>query len=276
MQWFMALNECSDETLRDHVDKYENFARVAVFSARLNAPRLRPNLIYNGGENAFTREMSAMGVNVIFHRLSFEHLLDDVPGREALWRQTARGAMLRMDLPAIVASDETVLYTDTDVIFQADPGRFAFPCEVLAVSSEFNIDDFNAINTGAMIINLGNARQVFAELIRWTIPRLHLVPDYDQGAIRLFFNGNWARLDPRMNWKPYWGINPDALIVHYHGPKPSNFDTQSHLPLFGDGIYRHLYERNPASYAHYIALWHDYWRRYHEAARGPGEAPATR
>lgn len=266
MQWFMALNECSDEGLRNHVGKYEDFAKVAVFSARLNAPRLKPNLIYNGGENDFTREMAALGVNVVFHKLSFEHLLDAVPGRDALWRQTARGAMLRMDLPTIVDSDETILYTDTDVVFQADPGQFAFPCDVLAVSSEFDIDNFDAINTGAMIINLANARQPFAELIRWTIPRLHLIPDYDQGAFRLFFDGKWARLDPRMNWKPYWGINPAALIVHYHGPKPHNFDARSCVPDFADGIYRHLYERSPSGYEHYIGLWYDYLERYRQLA----------
>jgi hypothetical protein len=22
------------------------------------------------------------------------------------------------------------------------------------------------------------------------------------------------------NWRPYWGINPDVAILHFHGPKP--------------------------------------------------------
>lgn len=262
VEWFMALNELTDERYRDHLQKYEEFVRVAVFSAKLNAPRLKPNLVYNGRPNAFTREIEALGVNVIYHTLSFEHLLDSVPGRDDLWKQVARGAMLRMDIPSIVQSDETVLYTDTDVLFLADPGQFAFPCEIFAAGPEFDIKNFADINTGAMIINLKAARASFAELIEWTVRNLHVIPDYDQGAFRLFYQGKWARLDPRMNWKPYWGNNPQAMIVHYHGPKPNDFDPESFSTKFSAGIYQQLHDLNPNGYAHYIRLWYSYFREY--------------
>ena len=28
-------------------------------------------------------------------------------------------------------------------------------------------------------------------------------------------------LPDELNWKPYWGLNSNAEIVHFHGPKPS-------------------------------------------------------
>ena len=139
MQWFIALNEPIDPAFVGHTSLYENFAKVAVYSARKNAPGLVPNLIYNGPENSFTEEMQALGVNVFHHKLSFEHLLDSVPDRDDGWRHIARGAMLRMDLPEIVSSNETILYTDTDVLFLSDPSIYQFPCGIFAAGPEFAI-----------------------------------------------------------------------------------------------------------------------------------------
>ena len=29
----------------------------------------------------------------------------------------------------------------------------------------------------------------------------------------------------RFNWKPYWPYNPEATIMHWHGPKPSDYES---------------------------------------------------
>ncbi len=264
MQWFIALNQAIDPEYVDLTRDYESFAKIAVYSARKNAPGLVPNLIYNGPENQFTADMQKMGVRVIHHKLSFEHLLDDVPGRGQGWRHVARGAMLRMDIPDIVDGDDTILYTDTDVIFLSDPSRYAFPCDVFAAGPEFAIDNYKDINTGAMVINLAGARQSFRELNAWTVQNLAVIPDFDQGAFRYFYNGNWARLDPRMNWKPYWGISPDPIIVHYHGPKPNFFKPGSMERNFSSGALQTLYDRNPEGYAHFVRIWYGYYIEYQQ------------
>jgi hypothetical protein len=33
-------------------------------------------------------------------------------------------------------------------------------------------------------------------------------------------NKNVLVLPDRFNWKAYWGANPEATILHWHGPKP--------------------------------------------------------
>jgi hypothetical protein len=34
-----------------------------------------------------------------------------------------------------------------------------------------------------------------------------------------------------LNWKPYWGENAQAKIIHFHGPKPFQRDyLDSHWP----------------------------------------------
>ena len=108
-----------------------------------------------------------------------------------------------------------------------------------------------------MLINLQQCRNSFKDLKKWTIDNLAWVPDYDQGAIQHFFNGKWDRLDPRMNWKPYWGVKSDAIIIHFHGPKPSDFALKNYLPLFNEGIYDLLYKKDPDGYKHYVSGWSD-------------------
>jgi hypothetical protein len=149
------------------------------------------------------------------------------------------------------------LYTDTDVIFSSDPSRYLCETSSFAVGPEFDINNYIKINTGSMLINLQQCRNSFKDLKKWTIDNLAWVPDYDQGAIQHFFNGKWDRLDPRMNWKPYWGVKSDAIIIHFHGPKPSDFALKNYLPLFNEGIYDLLYKKDPDGYKHYVSGWSD-------------------
>ena len=48
---------------------------------------------------------------------------------------------------------------------------------------------------------------------------------------RVRYGPRWDRLRPELNWKPYWGENADAKIIHFHGPKPFQRDyIESHWP----------------------------------------------
>lgn len=254
MKWIFALNEPTEE-LVNHGKKYEYLAKIAVHSAKMHAPSLEPILLYNGQENEFTRELCQQGVEIVFHKLSFEAEIEACNSRDNLWRQTAKGAMLRLDIPQIIDSDEVVLYTDTDVLFLQDPTKYSLFTNFIAVAPEFDISDFSKINTGSMLINLKEARVRFKALIEWTVQNLHIIPDYDQGAIRAFFNGHWDRLDPVMNWKPYWGMNENAIILHFHGPKPSDFDLLTLQPRELSGVYDYLYKKDRLAYQYYVSKW---------------------
>ncbi len=265
MKWIFALNQKSPD--RPDGDSYELMASVAVESARANAPSLEPYLIWNGQETDFTDSMKARGVNVIFHRLSFE---DSVlaADREAIWKHTAKGAMLRLDIPELFGEyTEQVLYTDVDIIFLDDPSKYRYDISLFAFSSEFQFDNFDDINTGVMVFNLPNAKRDFPDFIEWTRNNLNWIPDNDQGAIRTFFSNRWDRLDQRMNWKPYWNICANPIIVHFHGPKPTDFDPISLRPKFNfnsEHIYSQLFRMREFGYKHYLRNWlsiaHDAFR----------------
>jgi len=56
----------------------------------------------------------------------------------------------------------------------------------------------------------------FADSKKWDFVAM------DQGLIISYFGPTATRLPDNYNWKPYWGINHDAVIVHFHGFKPSS------------------------------------------------------
>ena len=265
MKWIFALSEPIPEYSEGK--NYELMATVAVQSAKEKAPGLEPILLWNGAKHtAFTRSMENLGVKVVCHRLSFQDAVNVVPGRSDTWKQIAKGAMLRLDIPLIFEGlNENILYTDVDVMFLDDPSKYRYDCELFAFSSEFDYDNFKLINTGIMVLNLQYARQQFTDLIRWTSQNLEWIPDYDQGAIRTYFNGKWDMLDQRLNWKPYWNTRADPIIVHFHGPKPTNFNCISlepNFPLDDRKIYSQLYKMAPAGYRHYLRTWISFAHNY--------------
>jgi hypothetical protein len=259
MKWIFALNEKTVDN--PNGGYYEFLAKVAVLSAKENAPSLQPTLIWNGPKTEFTEYMTESGVSVIFHQLSFQDSIEKTK-RGPLWRQTAKGAMLRLDIPNIFKGmSGQVLYTDVDVLFLDDPGKYRFQVDLFGFSSEINFDDFKKVNTGVMILDLEKSRRLFPDFINWTINNLDWIPDFDQGAIQTYFNGRWDLLDQRMNWKPYWGANRENIIVHFHGPKPHHFDPISLKPKFEtkDGnIFAQLFKGCPDGYIHYLNVWHRY------------------
>ena len=158
------------------------------------------------------------------------------------------GALLRVDLPAIAADlGETgrIFYTDCDVIFRGDitPELNAARCDFFSVAPEFTVDDYEQMNTGAMLMQVQPLRASLSRFRQFIIDEMESLrsDSWDQSAYRRFFRGEngerlWNELPPTLNWKPYWGQNAAAKIIHFHGPKPfqqpyidSHFPELKHL-----------------------------------------------
>jgi hypothetical protein len=125
--------------------------------------------------------------------------------------------------------DEYVLYTDVDVMFVSDVADYLPRVRptYFAVAPEGVLSDYVEMNTGVMVMNLPRLRECderFRELIVLNLETF-CTQTWDQAAYRQLFRNEqgeplWDRLDPRFNWKPYWGLRPDVRILHFHGPKP--------------------------------------------------------
>lgn len=231
MRWFFALNEaCSTFPL------YADLIKVAVLSARAHTG-LTPCFLYDGEPNSLTDWLERQRVVVVQHRSRFYDALRAMSEirREPDIFRIGSGAFMRVDLPEIVVkqgwSDQRVLYTDCDVMFTRDPEPelSRSRCDRFAVAPEFDPGNYDLINTGVMLMNVPALHRDLKAFVRFIFANLdHLVLSaWDQEAYRLYYKksmpllrNRWNRLAVALNWKPYWGENDSAAIIHFHGPKP--------------------------------------------------------
>lgn len=167
---------------------------------------------------------------MIEHRVSF---LDEYikSGKSKGACEIASGAFLRIDIPIILKKynykDENILYTDVDIIFMKDP-VFDIKPKYFACCSESDKNPNNiSMNSGVMYLNVIEMYKTYNSLIDFMIKNNFKPPDndlFDQGQLIAFYKNKWDHLPIVYNWKPYWGINNDAIIIHFHGPKPFHLE----------------------------------------------------
>jgi hypothetical protein len=238
MKWFLALTE--DSTA---FRQYAEMIMVAVHTAR-KVTSLEPHCIYDGGDNDFTAWLRKHGVQIIPHRSFVREALEELGRKKQNPHLAAAlsGAFSRIELPYIVeryGGSERVLYTDCDVIFLDDvvPELEASPCRYFAVAPESTRDDYVNMNTGVMLMNTERLREslpAFRDYVSQNLAALE-AESWDEAAYRWYYRDEsgplWDRLRPELNWKPYWGENADAKIIHFHGPKPYQREhIDSHWP----------------------------------------------
>jgi len=245
MKWFFCW--CQETEFRtDH--GWPDLIRAAVESARQNT-NLEPHFIYDGEPSELTNELQQIGVTVHFHRLSFADAIE-AHSSDPGYRAVARGAFLRFDIP-LFTDDLFVLYTDADVIFRPAFSMRGYCPDFLAAAPQFNHGAMRDLNSGVMILNVLAWRDRRSELLGFT--RRNLNVGFDQEILREFVGTDYLLLPDRFNWKPYWGIDPDAAIVHWHGPKPETvalwLADRSHKTHAG---WLPLLEGCPIGYAFYM------------------------
>jgi hypothetical protein len=245
--WYFCINEAG-------FDRSRGLLEVAVRSAAANTA-LTPICLYNGQNPAHVATLEALGVRVIRHRSLFE---DDLRAGYGEKFDTFSGHWLRVDIPLIETREDFVLYTDVDVMFLAQPELAPKPA-LLAAAPEFDRSNLTYFSSGVMVLNIEGMQRVHAEFMAAIRARLHgafKYPAHDQESFNRFFRGRNDRLPPECNWKPFWGVNEAARIVHFHGPKPAHARQIAR----GDGagfmqIYRDLWAKAPEAYEHYARLF---------------------
>jgi hypothetical protein len=155
--------------------------RVAIVSARLHAPSLAPFVMYLHTDDQplehddFSRWLMRAGARVVLHRLTFRSRIDrgrrryPVPGLKHI----NMGTWSRMDISQLIPvlkqemigrglNTETILYTDADVIFQADPTPAPNPLPTFASGTE----GFSpSMNSGVMFMNMTTFRAEWPGLL---------------------------------------------------------------------------------------------------------------
>jgi hypothetical protein len=224
MRWFLGLNHDAP-----HFAAYAQMIQAAVLSAPAESG-LKPHLLFDGPECELTRWFRDRGGEVIF-RESFlkPHLVAAAADPKTPLALTyGKGVYLRTEIPDLVRErgwdDEVVLYTDSDVFFTPifRAADLPTPTHAIAVAPEYDRADETLFNSGFMLFNLPlwwHVHEQFKTFLIEDLPN-SLRHEWDQYSFRRFFVGNYHRLDAIWNWRPYWGENPNARMLHFHGPKP--------------------------------------------------------
>lgn len=169
--------------------------------------------------------------NVIIHLISidFESELlnvytDDYLDEIHVTKDSLYSRFLRFMLPDVEKENEYVWYIDTDVIFLkdiVDSSISELPKTIGVCSESENNYTYTNFNAGVMLINVESYKNCKQKLISMLKNGERAENECcDQGYLNSIYKNNFSRLDNIYNWKPYWGINNNAVIVHLHGLKP--------------------------------------------------------
>jgi hypothetical protein len=272
-KWFFAYHGFHSATYDLHIE-------VMLKSAIANTT-LEPHLIYFGPQDSpIVRLAEAHGVKVIHHTPS---ILADLQRIKAKFPdypiEFASGAFLRIDLPHICRelgyTDEFVLYTDCDVVFLRDiPEAGSEPYlqpALFACAPERSRTELANINSGVMVMNVTALLEDYPPFREYITSGDTLYHElfkngaFDQKAYRVYYQLKWDHLPPEYNWKPYWGFNDDALVVHFHGPKIPQLQKLIPLQKLISGVplpisdhMQRLYNRDRDAYERYLASFEKY------------------
>lgn len=246
MKWYFACNDKNPE--------FFTLIKGAVNSALKNTS-LEPNFIYDGEENELTSWLREKGVNIIKHRVSFYDALEKYYSHQLL--NIAAGAFLRCDIPTIDENDEFVLYTDCDVLFLEDFKPEIYP-KYFACSAQTNKRNFIDFNSGVMLMNVKKLKESHEEFSKFISNNLKSLTTFDQTAYQIFYNRKNMNLPLIYNHKPYWGKDENAVILHFHGCKPTTFTSEEALKNLPYSSYE-LYKKNPEAYDFYMDLFKEYY-----------------
>ncbi len=257
MKWFFALNE---ESLRSGREFWEDMIFAALRSARARTT-LKPCMIFDGGPDPLLPRLEALGVTVLRHRVSFYDRLQDHYGANPSLVNIASGAFLRTEIPLLEQEEDVVLYTDCDVMFEGPVDLEVDLSSPFMCAPEFTRSDYANFNTGVMVMNLPHLRKSQAEFTGFIRDNLDRFATFDQDAYRLFYGARTGRLAEDYNWKPYWGLNPGARVVHFHGLKPAGaLHMLGHPDDATVPTYHTLFHTDREGYKHYLARW-THWAR---------------
>jgi len=229
--WFTCIGE-SDRA-------YTEFAMVAIETAYQNAPSLIPVLIMSGQSSKIPLWMHHMHDNcdliVVNHNLSFaSQVLQFHPEQVK-----QLGAFLRLDISLIIDSiadyipskcsyrwnKDYTIYTDTDVMFMKDINLLDYQPSLLSMGPQ--LLKGTIANTGVLIINIAKWKEVIPHLLQYANLHKWNFHEQDQGLILSYIRDHLQKrvslLPNELNWKPYWTLNNNASIIHFHGPKPKRY-----------------------------------------------------
>lgn len=254
-KWYFTISLDGSHSLRDQI-------QAAVLSARKNTD-LEPVCICQGLVPEMREFLVSQGVEIHEMHVPFVKRMDlALAGHEGFSPAMANGTYLKLYLPLFETRDPLILYTDVDVVFQKHPSLPPWEIRYLGACPEAQIDNYNYFNCGVMVYNVENMRRLLPDIMEFIEMRLRnrIFCAYEQGDLNGFLWMRWTHLGIGMNWKPYWGVNDDAEIIHFHGPKIADYrNYRRGAPEAVDHNLVHFIRNDPTLYEHYLSKFAEFF-----------------
>lgn len=238
MKCYFALSDDVTES-----DSYYAMFMCALESARKNTSLdlhclydFRKTVSDNIEDDRMYTLLKQYNVTIHLTSIDFEKELcnvytDDYLKECNVTKSSLYSRFLRFMLGDVEKDDAYIFYADTDIIFLKDFNidTFAELPESVGVCPEFtNNYSYSNFNAGIMLIKLDSYRKAKEQLITFLKNGIKAPTECcDQGYLNLLYKKNFIRMNNCYNWKPYWGINEDAVIIHLHGLKPTLEEGQA-------------------------------------------------
>ncbi len=266
MKCYFCLTEPDEQN-----SVYLDLLYVSLKSARQNTT-LDLYALYDGSSTGRCYEiLKEFDVHIIEREFSHKKDLEktytkeDIKkfcGREVPYSKIA-GTFMRFDIPFVEQEDEYVLYTDIDVIFLKDflPDGFAKP-QYLAATAEFekDPDKMTYFNAGVLYLNVKNMRDISAQIFEMLKNGIkNQTGLFDQGYLNQLCFDKMTVMPLEFNWKPYWGYNADARIIHLHAMKPGGNFANSGFAMTESALYNTLknHFQDVDGYVYYILKYYE-------------------
>ena len=253
INWFVCINDGHTELVK-HV-------KAAILSAE-PYKNIVKHCVYDGKDKTMLDFLASHNVNVIRHRFSGIDVLNRIYGHSSGHLRISSGAFLRIDIPELIEKHKIgcdyYLYTDVDIMFRRDLSDLEkLTPAYLCGAPEMHQENTSYFNSGSLWCNTKGLLNSIDECRKIIHDPAYDGKHHDQGVLNTVYKKRFDPLPLSYNWKPYWGINEDAHIVHWHGPKPYHV-MKNQLR----GVLTTLYNKNPNSYDFYIS-------EYRRWASGP-------
>lgn len=229
-------------------DIENNQCYIDMLMATLSSARKNTTLdlycLYDGTkDDKLYSLMKEYGVNIKIASIPFFDKIKKIYTNEYMFKvlgytisdNSLKSRFLRMLISEYEKEDDYILYCDTDILFLKDIKLSDFPKlpEFIGVCPEFyKVDDYTYFNAGIMLINMKRAKEKYDEFLDIISDgKRTTIECCDQGYLNDIYKGQFDRLPFEYNWKPYWGKNVNAKIVHFHGVKPNTESVSKKLFL---------------------------------------------
>jgi len=273
--WFLCYNQNAN-------DIYQEYAHVTMKMINKYISKIKKYLIIDPSSSLSqlfkTNKKSSELLNkttmmknnfkIIEHTFSLSKK-DSFLKKDKNFQKIGRGAFLRVDIPYIIDKYQldcrkNYIYTDSDVLVlnkDIEQKLMQLKTEKFMASSEStrtNIKEHNHFNTGVLFANTTYMQKTYKDFLKFIETHDYNFDALDQGAFITFYGyDNHDFLDNSFNWKPYWGINQNANIVHFHGPKPREYYDYINGKL-PDVFYVFLNKKTESFYQYYVSIYEKY------------------